>query len=339
MNRSLSVVVFLIAIATLTCEGQRSPALPLSKNSFRQILRTKHAVPPGRVPRLSDIIIRHYSKNSTTPKSYRIRSISRILDDPDFDLRKPTVLYGHGYVELITDKNMVKIVKAYLQRDEQNLLILDWSNMAFGSYIAVVLGLKAIAAEVSKGVHALLLRGLSLEGLHLVGHSLGAHLMAYTARNLAAKGFQVPRLTGLDPAYPGFYPALLSDPMSSSDAGFVDAVHTDGGGFGAPDRTAHADFWPNEGRAKQPGCLSATVPLTTEDFCSHWRSVSFWAESVRGGEFLARRCYDYDAFLRGRCTDEPVVYMGARATHDLRGNFYLRTAASEPFALGERGAA
>lgn len=72
------------------------------------------------------------------------------------------------------------------------------------------------------------------------------------------------RLTGLDPAYPGFYPPLLGAPISPSDAQFVDVVHTDGGGYGTPARSGHADFWPNEGGAKQPGCLTATVPLTVE---------------------------------------------------------------------------
>lgn len=52
--------------------------------------------------------------------------------------------------------------------------------------------------------------------------------------------------------------------MSVNDADFVDVIHTDGGGYGAPSRSGHADFWPNEGRAKQPGCISATIPLTFE---------------------------------------------------------------------------
>lgn len=74
----------------------------------------------------------------------------------------------------------------------------------------------------------------------------------------------VSRLTGLDPAYPGFYPPILGQPVSKTDASFVDIIHTDGGGYGAPGKTGHADFWPNGGHAKQPGCLSATVLLTDE---------------------------------------------------------------------------
>lgn len=76
--------------------------------------------------------------------------------------------------------------------------------------------------------------------------------------------FYYSRLTGLDPAYPGYYPPLLGSPISSSDAAFVDIIHTDGGGFGTPTHSGHADFWPNEGGAKQPGCFTATVPLTVE---------------------------------------------------------------------------
>ncbi|KOB79144.1 Vitellogenin [Operophtera brumata] len=170
-----------------------------------------------------------------------------------------------------------------------------------------------IGKETARAMSRLLKQGVPVEGVHFVGHSLGAHVLAYAARSLAARGFKIPRLTGLDPAYPGFYPPILGQPVSKADATFVDIIHTDGGGYGAPGKTGHADFWPNGGHAKQPGCLSATVLLTDEDFCSHWRSWAFWAESVGGGEFLARRCASYDSFLRGQCQGAPLVHMGLEA--------------------------
>ncbi|KAH9642602.1 hypothetical protein HF086_011195, partial [Spodoptera exigua] len=71
------------------------------------------------------------------------------------------------------------------------------------------------------------------------------------------------RLTGLDPAYPGFYPPLAAPPMTPADADFVDVIHTDGGGYGAPDSTGHADFWPNGGRpSSQAVCLLLFLLVT-----------------------------------------------------------------------------
>uniref|UniRef100_A0A2A4J1M9 Lipase domain-containing protein n=1 Tax=Heliothis virescens TaxID=7102 RepID=A0A2A4J1M9_HELVI len=321
----------------MTCECQRPASLPLSPMSFKQIVRGFTSV-PGRMPVVADVIIRHYSANQTSPTSYRIGSIKSVLSDPDFDVKRPTVLYAHGYVEVSTDESITTVMDAYLQRGGYNVLLLDWSNLAFGNYVIIAKTLPIAGEAVGRAVLRLLKSGLQVKSLHLVGHSLGSHLSAYVARYLSSKGFTVPRLTGLDPAYPGFYPALAAPPMSSSDAAFVDVIHTDGGGFGTPESTGHADFWPNGGQAKQPGCLSATIPLTVEDFCSHWRSWTFWAESLTSDAFLARKCEDYDTFLRGQCNDEPVVLMGLGATPDLRGNFYLRTGAKSPYGLDMIGA-
>ncbi|KAH9642601.1 hypothetical protein HF086_011194 [Spodoptera exigua] len=77
------------------------------------------------------------STNVTSPSSYRIANIKAVLSDPAFDVKKPTVLYAHGYVELLTDDSIRTVVSAYLQRGGYNILVLDWSNLAFGNYVLV----------------------------------------------------------------------------------------------------------------------------------------------------------------------------------------------------------
>ncbi|XP_022815794.1 pancreatic lipase-related protein 2-like [Spodoptera litura] len=320
----------------LTCRGQRPASLPFGSDSFRTIVRGLSTA-PGRSAVVDDIIIRYFSTNVTSPSSYRIANIKAVLSDPAFDVKKPTVLYAHGYVELLTDDSLRTVVSAYLKRGGYNILVLDWSNLAFGNYVVVAKTLPHVGEFVGKSVYKLVKQGLPVQNLHLVGHSLGSHICAYIARYLSARGSKVPRLTGLDPAYPGFYPPLAAPPMTPEDADFVDVIHTDGGGYGAPDSTGHADFWPNGGQAKQPGCLSATIFLSNEDFCSHWRSWEFWSESLLRDDFLARPCADYDTFLRGQCSDQPLVFMGIRSTPDLRGNFYLITGTKSPFGLNVRG--
>ncbi|CAG5056955.1 unnamed protein product [Parnassius apollo] len=330
------IVYFSIAISP--CLAQSNVSIPLSPGSFRNIIRTFVPVPRGRVLSIKDVRILYLSNNFMKPKVYNFAGIKGLLADPEFDPNKPTTIYIHGYVEKASDDSIHTIVRSYRRHGGYNLLVLDWSNLAFGNYIGVIYGLQKLGERTGQAVEKLIRGGLSLEGLHVVGHSLGVHLGGYACRYLKNKGFMVPRLTGLDPAYPGFYLPVLVRPVNRDDALFFDVVHTDAGGFGEPLAVGHADFWPNAGRAKQPGCLPLTLPVTIEDFCSHWRSWKFWAESVEGGQFLARKCDDYDAFLRGRCQEEPTVHMGLYATPDLRGNFYLRTAAKSPFALAERGA-
>ncbi|KAG6451358.1 hypothetical protein O3G_MSEX007065 [Manduca sexta] len=297
-------------IAVTLCFGQNG----FNVSGFRQLHRSTVNAPEGRVVRLDDILLRYYT-NSTKPTSmFKIKDAKQLLAEPTFNVTMPTLVYAHGYVELTTDKSVEEIVKAYITKGGYNIVVADWSNLAFGNYLLVALDVGATGKTIGKAIIQLLKGGLLLDGLHFVGHSLGCHVMSAAARALLEEEYRLPRLTGLDPAFPGFaYPLLLGQPMTSSDAAFVDVIHTDGGTFGTPVNSGHADFWPNQGQARQPGC-QATVPLSDDGFCSHWRSWALWTESVLGGEFLARRCQNYDNFIRGLCKDSPLVYMGLRAT-------------------------
>ncbi len=84
------------------------------------------------------------------------------------------------------------------------------------------------------------------------------------------------RISALDPAGPGFYIVLLGPKaINSNDANFVDVIHTDAGMLGAPFNTGTVDFWPNNGRRSQPGCvvLSDIGTRTTSfhfQFCFHF---------------------------------------------------------------------
>lgn len=57
-----------------------------------------------------------------------------IMADPEFDHKKRTVLYVHGYVEQPTHQSIHTIVDAYLQRGDHNVLVLDWSELADGNF-------------------------------------------------------------------------------------------------------------------------------------------------------------------------------------------------------------
>ena len=77
--------------------------------------------------------------------------------------------------------------------------------------------------------------------IHFIGHSLGAHLLGYAARNLKRSKIVIDRITGLDPAEPLFETVhRIPKRLSREDANFVDIIHSDGakdlnGGFGLHD--------------------------------------------------------------------------------------------------------
>lgn len=68
-------------------------------------------------------------------------------------------------------------------------------------------------------------------------------------------------LKGLDPAKPGFetLPIIQKDHLDESDADFVDVIHTSAGTLGYKSCVGHVDFFPNSGKAPQPGCNELIV--------------------------------------------------------------------------------
>lgn len=104
--------------------------------------------------------------------------------------------------------------------------------------------------------------------------------------------------------------------LDSSDADFVDAIHTDGMehillGEGIPDPSGHIDFFVNGGK-HQPGCQAheqgqelistiqkygwrEAVSLLTS--CEHSRSTKLFLESINSKcKFTAHRCTSYERF-------------------------------------------
>lgn len=195
-------------------------------------------------------------------------------------------------------------------------------------------------------------QGYEVDNLHLVGHSLGAQCAGVVSRHLTKLSDDrliIPRLFALDPAAPGFeennFLTLFYGwvtfrktdfPMvSSSDAKYVQIIHTSIGSYGIEESRGHVDFFPNSGK-NQAGC-DLELP-GTRDVCSHRRAWLYYQESVKNPEaFVAIKCNSYDAFTNNTCENEKA-FMGFSMDIGARGNFYLSTHPN-PFksSLGKDG--
>lgn len=103
-----------------------------------------------------------------------------------------------------------------------------------------------------------------LQTVHLIGHSLGAHVAGFAGKEVYnATGQKVGRITGLDPAGPLFEGIFISrdSRLNENDAEMVDVVHTDGGVFGYRGPLGTIDFYPNGGVALQPGCELSDITV------------------------------------------------------------------------------
>ncbi|KPI92731.1 Pancreatic lipase-related protein 2 [Papilio xuthus] len=316
---------------------------PITSNLYL-LQKNLQRVLPDRANRVEDIYLRYY--NGSSSHEYIDIPLSQAVDLFDikgFDRSKATVLYIHGFIETAHQESIKVMVNAYLEaRPNTNVLLLDWANMAHGSYLVnAARNTKKVGATTAEYINKLSEAGLQLDKLHLIGHSLGSHVAGYTAPELKNKfNKTVKRLTALDPAFPAFYPdGVVMEHVCERDAEFVDVIHTDAGGYGAPVRTGTADFWPNGGRRTQPGCPRfAPVPLSDDNLCSHWRSWRFYAESVRNPEaFPASPADSYQKFKENTKPEVGMVYMGADCDLRAKGSYYLTTNASEPFGKGMEG--
>ena len=81
---------------------------------------------------------------------------------------------------------------------------------------------RVVGAEIKLLIEALGQLGATRDSFWLVGHSLGAHVMGLAGRRAPGIG----RITGLDPASPGFQGKPTAARLDPTDAIFVDVIHT-----------------------------------------------------------------------------------------------------------------
>ncbi|XP_056633142.1 probable phospholipase A1 magnifin [Diorhabda sublineata] len=249
----------------------------------------------------------------------------------------PTVIFIHGFSEASPGHSGQTILDAYLTRPEpRNIILLDWSELAtFPWYQVAVTNSKLATIRLKKFIEVFHKSGeIPIWNLHVIGFSLGGHI-AGVAGKILRDGLKIPRITGLDPALPEF---SLKDPskrLSKESAEYVDVIHTDAGVFGFPLALGHADFFPNGGRALQPGCQpSYLVKQRIVDqvvACSHIRAWKLYAESVIDEKaFPATSC----PLWRGpnkQCEFKPEAYMGFANNNSTFGSYYLITHESKPY--------
>ncbi|KAH8275908.1 hypothetical protein KR026_012470 [Drosophila bipectinata] len=302
------------------------------------------------------------------------------LNDPDgiqsmgVDPHGKIFLLVHGYLESGEIPWMLDLAKALLHHEPQGkaaVVLIDWGGGASPPYVQAVANIRLVGAITAHVVHMLYeeLKLPNLSKVHIIGHSLGAHLSGYAGYHLQRDfGLKMNRITGLDPAAPLFTdtdPIVRLDP---TDAHFVDIVHTDAnplmkGGLGINMRLGHVDFFPNGG-FDNPGCnkkfqdvvksnRKATLFLTMQEFlgCNHIRSEQYFTESIGSKcPFLGITCDSFESFKDHKCIscEEPrhtCLRMGYHSQEDYQeqvnlghikqgdspGVFYLWTGDRKPF--------
>ncbi|XP_055376067.1 lipase member H-A-like [Condylostylus longicornis] len=290
----------------------------------------------------------YYGPETSDNETYSIEENWKILNHPFFNNSKRTTCYIHGYTESQSAESVQTIIKAYLtQINEFNLITLDWKKLASGRYISDAVKNALILGDLLGEVFIRFFKnGMNLEKFHFIGHSLGAQLAGLIGRSIQRNSdgeIKIPRITGLDPAFPGFYIFPLRKALNADDGDFVDIIHTDGLIYGAPLSIGTVDFWPNRGSFTQPSCPKRNFKILSEnDVCSHHQAWKFWAESVTNlynVEFFAAKALSWQDFrIRSQFMKLPLAKMGINCPKNISGKYYLQTNPKSPFARGLDGA-
>ncbi|CAH2050586.1 unnamed protein product, partial [Iphiclides podalirius] len=175
----------------------------------------------------------------------------------------------------------------------------------------------------------LISEGVSMDDVHLIGHSLGAHVVGIAGAYV--KQGPIDTITGLDPALPLFTLGNKDARLDKHDARHVEVIHTCGGYLGFASPLGHIDFYPNGG-TRQPGCR-----FDYRGLCAHNRAHMYFSESIISTvPFTAVRCKDYDElYYNGSCegTGETLIMGGFDIHYGKDGIYYLKTNAEKPYAI------
>jgi len=236
------------------------------------------------------------------------------------------------------------------------VIAVDWGELENINYIQAAALTKPVADHTANLVRALKEVGL-FDSIHVVGHSLGAHVAGFLGEKVQKLGMgSLKRITGLDPADPGFGWNGPDGRLDKTDADFVDVLHTNSGillegALTIKSPIGHIDFYP-AGGSHQPGCSEVCLGdlcgnLDLDDFlrggCSHLRANYYFRESIlargaRRNRFLAWHCHSWTAFLRGECCGGAVTQMGHWLnTSSPEGSYFMKVGRESPHAMDQEG--
>ncbi|XP_073946690.1 phospholipase A1 member A-like isoform X2 [Choristoneura fumiferana] len=257
-----------------------------------------------------------FTRNNPTASQTLVLNDAASIQSSNFNPSWPTIAVCHGYTQSRNSELNQVIRDAYLGSGDFNVIILDWSRIAQMDYFSAI---NAIPS-VGQGLGDLLLfinqvTGASLQSMHVMGFSLGAHVAGNAGRRMDGR---IGRVTGLDPVSPVW--TINRNRLARTDGIYVECIHTYGNGGG----TAYgdADFYVNGGDS-QPGCLLS--------LCSHNRAWQIFAATVTYNHLIGHQCDTQREITTGTCAGPELPMGNSDANKTGSGLYYVTAGRSYPY--------
>ncbi|KAH8343333.1 hypothetical protein KR059_008539, partial [Drosophila kikkawai] len=267
-------------------------------------------------------------QTACTKVNFPLTNPEAMWRSPLFDPKKKVVILATGWTTTVNGSDTIDVFsKAYNCRGDVNFVAVDAARFVDTLYTWSAFNTEEIGENIARGL-VKLLDLVPVSNIHLIGHSLGAHIVGSAGRHLhRLTGKTIPRITGLDPAKPCFNEGEVLSGLLRGDAEFIDVIHSNPGVLGKRDPLGDVDFYPGGLDPLPTGCLSVV--------CAHARSWQYYAETVYPGNernFLATRCSSLSRLRDFRCSGNEVP-MGYAVPNNIKGNFFLEVSATSPFGI------
>ncbi|XP_026750752.2 pancreatic triacylglycerol lipase-like [Galleria mellonella] len=279
-------------------------------------------------PDVNSLTLKYLSKDVNV--SYDINSAAKLIPlETHYTGKDHLIIYLHGFTDDPGQASFKAVREALYKRGLDNVLALDGGHLINWLYLRSTTYVRFLGEKLGEVLAAMVHSGVKPETIHVIGHSLGSQIASFTGKTFTnLTGLHIGRITALDPAGPCFAQVEPDLRIQSSDAEYVDVIHTNAGIAGMEEPVGDADYYPNGG-SEQTDCVRAT--------CSHSRAWQLFAEStVNLQAFPSIRCESWTAFQNGTC-DHEISYMGYPSKPGTKGLFYLQTRGESPYSLGMKG--
>ncbi|KPI97552.1 Pancreatic lipase-related protein 2 [Papilio xuthus] len=264
---------------------------------------------------------RNGANNQSNPTNRQVLVHGNInsVRNSNYRSGRPLKVIVHGWNNNGNTAMNPTITAAFLAVQDANVIVVDWNRVANSNYNSAVRGVPSVGQHLGNFLVWLInSAGGNWNNVHLVGFSLGAHVVGNAGRTA---GGRPARITGLDPAGPQW--GGNSNALNRNSGRYVECIHTDGRLLGIMDAIGDANFYPNGGRNPQPGCGTS--------LCSHGRATDLFASSVRTNHFVGRQCRNIHEAELSNCNGNTLNMGNAIINKRGSGIYGLRTRNSWPF--------
>lgn len=234
-----------------------------------------------------------------------------------FEPQKRTTILVHGFTQSYPNTTWLRRSRALFEVNHyvarHNLFIMDWGRSSQGPFSQAAAMVSGMGSFLANFIMKLTDLGADRMRIHVIGHSLGAHVAGFAGKRLMPR---IGRITALDPAGPCFGKIFSNSPadrLAADDAYEVDVYHYDDDFLGLPGQHGQFDVYVNGG-SSQPGCTDNVnamfQAMITMIFRrnrvlseSHTRSTEVVTDllSRTGCQEVAYECRDYPSFVAGEC--------------------------------------